>query len=491
MKKSPLFFSLAAIALSAVSCSTDVVNDGPDSPVNPVSKTTRIHFNVSANSFTRAEDDINSLYVGFYRSNAGSPELLSLVEAVADGDGYTADIEIIPNKEPDIVVAFANISDENLMKGAMSSIPSQVVALLDDGNRFVMSSARYFDTEGKDVFGANFDCNADETVELTLDRLAAKVTTTKASAFNPGKVEMYDDKGEKVELTLSLDSWGISATDQSTYLLRQIGAKTGYDTPFSGWDWNDAAKKNLLWSESVGYKATDFTLSNVNLLKYSEATANFGASQLAHETTRTLGCDADNSKPSVILAGHYTLGSATEAATFYRYASSIFTEESKLIEYICKKVTSIAVGPETVKTSDLKSNLCLSHIEGLPAGCLTVQLKDGADVTTVTTADAKDINRALAEACGAVEMFKDGKCYFKVPVEHHKLADKVVYGLVRNCSYSITINGIEGLGSGVASDDDIVSDQPEITDPDVKYTVKFTVNVKDWNDISQDVTIKK
>ena len=71
-----------------------------------------------------------------------------------------------------------------------------------------------------------------------------------------------------------------------------------------------------------------------------------------------------------------------------------------------------------------------------------------------------DIKSILFEYTGAIDHFKDGKMYYAVPVglikdeanSTEQMDQYSVYGVVRNCQYSIQIEDVTGLGTSVDND---------------------------------------
>lgn len=115
----------------------------------------------------------------------------------------------------------------------------------------------------------------------------------------------------------------------------------------------------------------------------------------------------------------------------------------------------------------------------------------------VTTEDLTDLRKRMYSTYGVLESFKNGKAYFNVPLKHIfgsgttsndidtdnvKLGD---YGVVRNHVYSLTINKINGLGSGIGD-----LDQPIVppTEAD-KYYISAKLNILRWRIVGQSVDL--
>lgn len=122
----------------------------------------------------------------------------------------------------------------------------------------------------------------------------------------------------------------------------------------------------------------------------------------------------------------------------------------------------------------------------------------------LTKAKLNGILKNLYSAYGLVESFKEGKANFNVPLKHvfynaslydhnnvnsNELDAENVqlgdYGVVRNHVYSLKINSIKGLGSGIGD-----LNQPIVPPTEVdKYYVSAKINVLKWRIVSQGVDL--
>lgn len=113
------------------------------------------------------------------------------------------------------------------------------------------------------------------------------------------------------------------------------------------------------------------------------------------------------------------------------------------------------------------------------------------------------IHKNLYSAFGLVESFKNGKAYFNVPLKHifynpalydenkasndfdAEKAQLGDYGVVRNHVYQLTINGIQGLGSGIGD-----LNQPIVPPTEVdNYYIAAKLNILKWRIVSQSVDL--
>lgn len=162
-----------------------------------------------------------------------------------------------------------------------------------------------------------------------------------------------------------------------------------------------------------------------------------------------------------------------------------------------------------------RKNVCSTSI---PSRYLTVKLEsskltkegvakyyiknDDNTYAPVTTTNIDEVNQEIYQnivnTLGGIEMYYKGYAYFDVPVEHlwtpgTKIGDEGFspktgqYGIVRNHSYTINIQGIDGIANGVSDPDAPII--PTVNND--HYTVKTELKVQKWRVVpQQDVTLK-
>lgn len=116
---------------------------------------------------------------------------------------------------------------------------------------------------------------------------------------------------------------------------------------------------------------------------------------------------------------------------------------------------------------------------------------------SITDADMNKVSATLYSSFGVLEKFQTGKAYFNVPLKHiwgagntsNEFNAKTVmlgdYGVVRNHIYDLSINKIEGLGTGIG---DI--NQPIV--PPTKndqYYISARLRILEWRLVSQSVDL--
>lgn len=494
------FFKLMLIAIAVsfgmMSCSTNSVEDEPN-PVTPDPETKTLNIRVVSNDFTRAEGDvadnaIQTLYLAFYKGEDTTP--LYIKEATM-GSNNTYSVEIPSNmgENPDKVIAFANITDRDLISNALSA--STIDELQNGNDALVMSSAVYFDDEKLVNYSSVTSENiyGDISIDIYLDRLATKVTVEKDKDVKMPKLTVNGDE----TLDMDIINWGLIGTDKSSYLLKQI-ASSSFNL-----DW---AKKDysLSWAESVNHGKFSNT-SDLNKISLGEANISLSSSTYSHETTRNEEeMQLPNSKPSIILVGEYKKN-GTAIGTCYRLRSGdknqIFTED-ELMQKIAvdKDILFVKSTDESIKNaelSDIKNALTLStpSIDGktIPDYGVTPQLKPESEISDITFCDSKGneykrdvLNTLLCNRYGILEKYYEGKCIFIVPIVHSE--ENNIYGLVRNHTYTLKIQSIAGFGRGIADATSIISEET-IPELESTYTINSTLHVNSWTEIGQDINI--
>lgn len=236
--------------------------------------------------------------------------------------------------------------------------------------------------------------------------------------------------------------------------------------------------------------------------------------------------------PSVVLVGQYKIGG--EAKTFYTYQKNadglpeiyaanngdiagVKTIHDRLLETQTVILKQNGTGYTPVRQADLTPGANTFTVEhpkkdvrtGLKLGgdLVTLQINaansgfyyydsDTKQYTEINSTEAiNKANRLLYQNLGGAHAYIDGMAFFSAPIQHWgwyrenndnkelpmadwdwskmKTGD---FGIVRNHIYTINIQTIAGLGTGIISTDD-----PLLPPTDkVSYAVKFRVNIQKW-----------
>lgn len=118
-------------------------------------------------------------------------------------------------------------------------------------------------------------------------------------------------------------------------------------------------------------------------------------------------------------------------------------------------------------------------------------------LSVANESEISDLKLRMYSSYGVIEKFQTGKAYFNVPLKHiwgagsssNKFnASNVLlgdYGVVRNHVYDLTINKIEGLGTGIGN-----INQPIVPPTDNEsYYISTRLNILQWLLVSQSVDL--
>ena len=258
-------------------------------------------------------------------------------------------------------------------------------------------------------------------------------------------------------------------------------------------------------AKAIGYIYTRETTTSINKIKN---TAENPAATVA----------------SAVIVGSYKVGDAEAASTFYVDANNnnnynstekkgtqgtfysnvnnvkaALTNRQFIVFTDAAGTTPAGVDIFTVKHPDyaVRQKLANPNIAGR---LVTIQMEtvpttavyyfDGANYVPVTAANLADVNAQLVSV-GYMNMYNNGRAFFNIPIRHLGFRDESYdngtykwgemqlgeLGLVRNHVYSITVNSIYGIGTGLRSDD-----QPIVPAKDqVNQYIAMRLNILAWN----------
>ena len=150
-------------------------------------------------------------------------------------------------------------------------------------------------------------------------------------------------------------------------------------------------------------------------------------------------------------------------------------------------------GVDTYTAIDDSQLKCVAGLQGAESYEVSFQLADGVETNNWYSFDGANYtavanpNAELAKVEPA-KVWKDGMTYYYADVKHLGSAGSVgEYGIIRNHSYQITVNGVKGWGTPVYD--------PETEVVPVKPTDKETyisaeINVLSWRVVSYDAVLE-
>ena len=149
-------------------------------------------------------------------------------------------------------------------------------------------------------------------------------------------------------------------------------------------------------------------------------------------------------------------------------------------------------GVDTYTSIDDTQLKCVAGMTGAESYEVSFQLADGVDTANWYSFDGAtytpvDANAVLATVEPA-KIWKDGMTYYYADIKHLGSAGSVgEYGIIRNHSYKIAINGVKGWGTPVY---DPTAQVVPVKPTDKETYISAEINVLSWRVVSYDVTLE-
>ena len=351
------------------------------------------------------------------------------------------------------------------------------------GKNFVMTNSVYMNALGQQVDATelsieNFQTTADKALEnpvtVYVERVNAKLNVVAGeAAFNTG-VKLGDS-----DVYAKVLGWNIIGNQTESFYVKSID--TSWTDANLGFVWNDAPYFRSYWaSKSVSAAVTpDFTF---NELTNGDASVEYLGEQVGARATYVVAAQLQDAQ-----------GNALEIAQWY---GTNYVGEEALLAAVAPTLKNKLVqfdGVNTYTAIDDSQIQCVARRTETESYEILFQLAEGVDATNWYSFDGAsytavaDPNAELAKVEPA-KIWKSGMTYYYSNVKHLGSAGSVgEYGVIRNHSYKIAINGVKGWGTPVYD--------PEFRVVPVKPTDKETyisaeINVLAWRVVSYDVTLE-
>ena len=352
------------------SCSTEKIID--DSEISFTDEETyHLHFIINRSIYSRAgeieegnsfENNIVSLRLMFLREGPLGVTIDKFVDAQAleesQGKIFKAEYTGNPSKLPNYLTAIANYSE----RAMATDINDPIEDYFDMESALPMSTVRYFRSNGEPVL---FTTLSKENftdgipVGILLERCVGKVRLDISSLPPVNVVKSHN--GEEVTLSFVMTRWGVTATDNRGYYLKQIGSfndmanELGFSSHDFSWQWfhegNNGSGSGsseesdypvVHWAYSPNYNETSFPeflnkdtegfsfVRFSDLVKYSFEGSADNVVYVNESTRKSEVFNKTNALPLLIIGGYYVIESTTEGekmATFYREKDNIYFED--------------------------------------------------------------------------------------------------------------------------------------------------------------------
>lgn len=339
--------------------------------------------------------------------------------------------------------------------------------------------------------------------------------------------------GVKVSARIVVDGWAANAFNTTSYLVKDVPTSWLVTNPFANW-YNEAAKRTF-WAQDPNYSGSEEyvfgrtpedelgTYKNVKYLSWNDAAQNkVDSYNYMYENTtdkasaRVNGGELAN-VPTILIAAHVETaktGAAWERQDIYKFGGLFYTDASLrnyAAEHILKGklyweyttaegLKKASVLPDQVKAKFVanvvdNSGSVKVEVEALTAPAEGAKLmKEGEPASVIESANwAKTVEDILNGENGfniakkELVCFKNGMCYYQVPIKHNQAADDVAYGTVRNHIYELTLSKIAKIGNPVFNPEEKLV---LIPGEEKNYYVSAELKILKWRVITQDVVIE-
>lgn len=452
---------------------------------------------------------------------------------------------------PALVLAVLNYNKCDALRNlSLADAHTQVDSreISTEAGKFTMTNSVYVD--GKNIVNATpiAASSVKETkeealktpVQIYVEREVAKVnmkakeglkqTAEGKICFETPNAESVLD-GAKVSARIVVDGWAANAFNTTSYLVKDVPASWLVTYPFA--NWHDEAAKRTFWAQDPNYSGSEEyvfdrtpegepgTYKNVKYLSWQEATENnTEAYNYMYENTtdkasaRVNGGELAN-VPTILIAAHVETaktGAAWKRQDIYKFGGLFYTNEA-LNNYAAEQIlkgklhwaytTAEGLKTASVLPDQVKAKFVANVVDN--SGSVKVEVEaltapaEGAklmkeDNSVIESADwAKTVEDILNGENGfniakkELVCFKNGMCYYQVPIKHNQTAEDVAYGTVRNHIYELTLSKIAKIGNPVFDPEEKLV---LIPGEEKNYYVSAELKVLKWRVITQDVVIE-
>lgn len=339
--------------------------------------------------------------------------------------------------------------------------------------------------------------------------------------------------GVKVSVRIVVDGWAANAFNTTSYLVKDVPASWLVTNPFA--NWYDEAAKRTFWAQDPNYSGSEEyvfgrtpedepgTYKNVKYLSWNDAAQNkVDSYNYMYENTtdkasaRVNGGELAN-VPTILIAAHVETaktGADWERQDIYKFGGLFYTNKS-LKNYAAEQIlkgklhweytTAEGLKTASVLPDQVKSKIVANvadnsgsvkvEVEALTAPAEGAKLmKEGEPASEIESANwAKTVEDILNGENGfniakkELVCFKNGMCYYQVPIKHNQAAEDVAYGTVRNHIYELTLSKIAKIGNPVFNPEEKLV---LIPGEEKNYYVSAELKVLKWRVITQDVVIE-
>ena len=314
---------------------------------------------------------------------------------------------------------------------------------------------------------------------------------------------------------ITINGWAVNAFNETGYVIKNYthdGTElssdiTGNDNaPGGAWGENWYSEFRIFWAVDGNYAAATSTDDSWGL-KYWTWTG---------VTTQTTPCSTDAAyyyeqtldpnattgysggqtayAPTLLVAATVSVNTSSSEESsedgediYLSYGSVLYSEKAIYVKILGLLQTAGYTGDATISSITWET-------QEASKGTVTISsitMSDGStDVSSyIGTVNSNDFISASASD-GSTEYYlrkyQGGASYYQVPIQTYITSSSSPYGLVRNTAYSITINSVTGIGAGVPSTGEELTDIPE---EDETGSIAAKINILAWRRSSQTVDL--
>ena len=513
--KKYLFLAVAALGFAA--CAEKGLDNGPVQ--NGELEQSYVAITLAADDMTTKADDgkyeeglaeeraVKSAYVFFFKDGAAFP--VTFDGTTSTNTGANNYLKVTLNGEDKDMPNVSDVKDAVLvLENYKGEYPNQIVAVLnwtptkasytlenlktqisalgDDTNGYVMSNAVYADNAGQAVDAVDLTIdNISKTAEgalanpvtIHVERVAAKVVFT---AANNGKFAIEKEIEGKT-VYAQIKGFELYNDYQESWLIKRIDPTWNV-----GFNWNDSYYFRSYWAQSLG-KSFDSYTEDPNTFAWTTDNTEMGEWVYCGENTRTWTADADV-RTKVVVKAQLVDAEGNPFEVVNWYGKDYIGEDALKIVVANTLKNTYFSGNETSKTGLTPADLvCVDRlVTDAKAYEVYFQLsEEGAAKTwykyeggNYSAISVADLNSALAAVQPAL-VYKNGMTYYWTEIKHLGAEGTTAeYGVVRNHVYKVNITDITGYGTPVyvGTSDFINLEKPE----DIVTYVSAQINILSW-----------
>ena len=452
---------------------------------------------------------------------------------------------------PALVLAVLNYDKCDALKNlSLAEANTQVDnnEILTEAGKFTMTNSVFVD--GKNIVNATpiSASSVKETkeealkspVQIYVEREVAKVNMKAKDGLKqtpegkicfdtPSEESVLD--GVKVSARIVVDGWAANAFNTTSYLVKDVPASWLVTNPFANW-YEEAAKRTF-WAQDPNYSGSEEyvfgrepagepgTYKNVKYLSWNDATQNkVDSYNYMYENTtdkasaRVNGGEHAN-VPTILIAAHVETsqnGVDWTKQSIYKFGGLFYTDASlrnyaaeqilkgklhweyttaeglKIASVEPKQVTATFVANVADNSGSVKINVTAVTA---PAEGAKLMKEDNSVIDAANWAKTVEgiINGENGFNIAKKELvcFKDGMCYYQVPIKHNQTTADVAYGTVRNHIYELTLSKIAKIGNPVFNPEEKLV---LIPGEEKNYYVSAELKILKWRVVTQDVVIE-